>query len=102
MPYIVSVLCSFISGTVTYLVSRKQTKADLEKIEKQHSLDIKKEREVFKLEKEKMQLEHQYQLEMMQKQFENQLGSDLMGTMVKEVIKMPEFKNQILTNKKRK
>lgn len=34
-------------------------------------------------------------LELQQKQFENQLGSDMMNTLISEAMKMPEVKKQI-------
>ncbi|MEZ3436244.1 MAG: hypothetical protein K1W34_16785 [Lachnospiraceae bacterium] len=42
-----------------------------------------------------MQLEHKHQLELQQKQFENQLGGDMMNTLISEAMKMPEVKKQI-------
>ena len=56
LPYIVSVICAAIAGFTSYSVARKQAKADIQKLEKQHELDIEKEREKFAMEKEKMEL----------------------------------------------
>ena len=56
---------------------------------------------------DKLELEHKHQLELQQKQFENQLGSDMMNTLISEAMKMPEVKKQIsqgmniASNKKR-
>ena len=47
LPYIVTVLCSLISGLTSYFAARRQAKVDLEKLQKQHDLDIEKEREKF-------------------------------------------------------
>ena len=47
LPYIVSVICATIAGFASYAVARKQAKADIQKLEKQHELDIEKEREKF-------------------------------------------------------
>ena len=44
---------------------------------------------------DKLELEHKHQLELQQKQFENQLGSDMMNTLISEAMKMPEVKKQI-------
>ena len=63
LPYIVSIVCALISGIASYLISRKQMKTDLEKLNTQYKLDIEKEREKFLMEKEKMELEHKYELE---------------------------------------
>ena len=73
LPYIVSVICAAIAGFTSYAVARKQTKADIQKIEKQYELDIEKEREKFAMEKEKMEIEHRHQLELLQKESENTL-----------------------------
>ena len=64
LPYIVSVICAAIAGFASYAVARKQAKADIERLIKQHELDIEKEREKFTMEKEKMELEHKHQLEL--------------------------------------
>ncbi len=96
LPYIVSAVCALISGITSYLVSRKQMKTDLEKLNTQYKLDIEKERERFSMEKEKMELEHKYELERQQKEFENQLGGNFVNTMITEAIKMPEVRRQIM------
>ena len=94
LPYIVTILCSLISGVASYLASRRQTKADLEKLQKQHELDIEKEREMFAMQKERMELEHKHQLELKQKELENQLGANFTNTLLTEAMKMPEFRQQ--------
>ena len=95
LPYIVTILCSLISGVASYLASRRQTKADLEKLQKQHELDIEKEREMFAMQKERMELEHKHQLELKQKEMENQLGTDLISTMAKEYMRSPAGQAQM-------
>ena len=45
---------------------------------------------------DKLQLEHKHQLEMQQKQVENQLGGNRMNTLISEAMKMPEVKNKFL------
>ena len=70
-------------------------KTDLEKINTQYKLDIEKEREKFIMEKEKLELEHKYELERQQKEFENQLGGNLVNTLITEAMKMPEVRQQI-------
>ena len=107
LPYIVSIVCALISGIASYLISRKQMKTDLEKLNTQYKLDIEKEREKFLMEKEKMELEHKYELERQlkgnfgtawqnqQKEFENQLGGNFVNTMITEAMKMPEVRQQI-------
>ena len=95
LPYIATVVCSVISGIASYSASRRQTKADLEKLQKQHELELEKEREKFSMEKEKMELEHKHQLELQQKEMENQLGSDVISTMMKEYMRSPEGRAQM-------
>lgn len=104
LPYIVSVLCAIIAGFTSYAVARKQAKEDMKKLEKQHELDIDKEREIFAMEKEKMELEHKHQLELLEKELENNLGSDLVSTLAKEYIKSPAAQAQLwgTSGKKRK
>ena len=104
LPYIVSVLCAAIAGLTSYSVARRQSKADIQKLEKQYELDIEKERKKFAMEKEKMELEHKHQLELKQKEMENQLGTDVMSTLVKEYVRSPAGQAQMRStaNKKRK
>ena len=94
LSYIVTVLCSVISGIASYSASRRQAKADLEKLQKQHELDIEKEREMFAMQKERMELEHRHQLELKQKEWENQLGASFTNTVITEAMKMPEVRQQ--------
>ncbi len=89
MPYIVTVLCSLISGFASYLTSRRQSKSDIQELVKKHELDIEKEREKFAMEKEKMEMKHRQQLELKQKEMENQLGTGLIATMAKEYVRSP-------------
>ena len=95
LPYIVSVICSAFSGFMSYTVARKQAKADLQKLERQHKLDIEKEHEKFAMEKEKMEIEHRHQLELLQKESENNLGASVTNTLISEAMKMPEVRQQV-------
>lgn len=95
LPYIASVVCAIISGLASYFAARKQSKADMQKLEKQHEFDIEKEREKFAMEKEKMELEHKYQLELLQKEMENSLGTSITNTVFAEAMKIPEVRQQI-------
>lgn len=102
LPYIATVACAIISGIASYLAARKQSKADLQKLMKQHELDIEKEREKFAMEKEKMEIEHKHQLELKQKEMENQLGTDLISTMTREYMRSPEGRAQMRNAGKKK
>lgn len=95
LPYIVSVVSSLIAGVSSWLVSRKQTKEDLEKLEKQHELDIQKERELFQMEKEKMEMNHQHQLELLEKENKNALSAGVIKTILAEAMKNPAIQQQI-------
>lgn len=94
LPYIVSVICAAIAGFASYAVARKQAKADMERLEKQYELDIEKEREEFAMEKEKMEIEHRHQLELLQKESENNLGASVTNTLISEAMKMPEIRQR--------
>ena len=102
LPYIATVVCSLVSGFASFFAARRQSKADLEKLQKQHELDIEKEREKFAMDKEKMELEHKYQLELKQKDLENQLGSDLVSTMAKEYMRSSAGQAQMRNAGKKK
>lgn len=95
LPYIVSVVCALISGITSYLVARKQTKADIQKLEKQYELDLDKEREKFAMEKELMELEHKHSLELKQKEMENQMGTDIVSNFTKEYLRSQAGQAQI-------
>lgn len=95
MPYIVSIVCAAIAAVSSIMVSRKETKGEIEKLIKQHEMDLETEREKHKNELEKKEIEHKYQLELMQKEMENRLGADMMNTIMTEAMKTPEIRNQI-------
>ncbi|NCA98529.1 MAG: hypothetical protein EOM03_06795 [Clostridia bacterium] len=95
LPYIVSVVCATIAGFTSYAVARKQTKADMQKLVKQHELDIEKEREKFLMEKEKLEIEHEHQLELIQAQTNHQLGTDIISTLTKEYLRTPAGQAQM-------
>ena len=95
LPYIASIVTSIIAGLLSYFTSRKAAKEDIAKLEKQHELDIDTERKKFVMEKEKLELEHKHQLEILQKQQENSMGSSMMNTLLTEAMKMPEVRQQL-------
>ena len=102
LPYIVTIICTLISGFISYFAARRQSKADIEKLQTQHKLDIEKEREMFAMEKERIELEHKHQLELKEKEMENQLGVDLLATMTKEYIRSPAGQAQMRNANKKK
>ncbi len=46
------------------------------------------------MEKEKMEIEHRHQLELLQKESENTLGASVTNTLISEAMKMPEVRQQ--------
>ena len=95
LPYIVSIVTAIISGIASYMASKKQFKEDIKRLEKQHELDIEKERELFKIEKEKIEIEHKHQIELIQKEAESKINSDIMKTLFTEAMKNPDVQRQI-------
>lgn len=101
LPYVVSIVCAMISGVVTYAVSRRQTKNEIEKIIKQHEFEMESLREKNQMELEKMKIEHKHEIELQEKEFEQKIGADFMNNMMSEVMKYPEIKGQILSGIKK-
>lgn len=103
LPYIVSVICALISGFITYGVARRQMKAEIQKIEKQHELNLEAEQQKFDMEKEKMELEHKHQLELLRAQTGNQIGAEMLSEITKQYMKSPagqaQMKNAAHSNK---
>ena len=102
MPYLVSIFSAIIAATSSVQISRKATKSEIEKLIKKHELDLETEHEKHKYELEKQEVEHKHQLELMQKEMENKLGADMISTLISEFMKMPEIRNQISQEIKRK
>lgn len=106
MPYIVSIVCAVISGFASYAVATRNArnnmealkaanKHDLDKLMEQHKIDIDSLERKHQMEIEKINLEHAHQMELNQKEFENQLGSNMMNTVISEAMKMPEMRQQL-------
>lgn len=98
ISYAVSVICALISGIVTYAVSRRQTKGEIEKLVKQHELDMESLREKNQMELERIGIEHKHELELKEKEFEQKMSSDLINNIMSEMIKDPKIKGQILAS----
>ena len=106
LPYIVSVLGSVIAGFWSYFQARKQSKEEINKLVKQHELEIdkliknneleiEKEKERFKNEKEKMEIEHKYQIEMKTQEMQNNMGKEFLGTLFSEKMKNPTVQKRL-------
>lgn len=102
LPYIVSIIVALISGIASYAAARRSTKGELEalkeankhdlnKLMEQHKVDIDSLERQHKMDIEKLNLEHAHQMELKEKEFEISLGS----SMVSEVMKMPEVRQEI-------
>ena len=91
LPYLVTIVCSIISGLVSYFASRAKSKADTDRLVKQYELDIENEREKFKMEKERLEIEHRHQLELI----EAQAGNNISNTIITEAMKIPEVRQQV-------
>lgn len=81
-PYIVTVICSMISGFGSYFAARRQAKTEIQKLQKQHELDLEAEREKFKMEKEKMELVHKQELERLTVQAGGQVGGNMLNSVM--------------------
>ena len=68
MPYFTSIVCALISGIVTYMVSRKQTKNEINKLIKQHELNLESQRKQYEHEIAILNLEHEHQLKLKDKE----------------------------------
>ncbi len=101
MPYVVSILGALIAAISSVMISRKETKGEIDKLVKQHELDLETERERHKYALEKQELEHKHQMESMQKEIENKLSADLINALMCEAMKMPEVRSQILQGMKK-
>ena len=84
MPYFTSIICALISGIVTYIVSRKQTKNEINKLIKQHELNLESQRKQYEHEIAILNLEHEHQLKLKDKELENKLSGDMMNTLISE------------------
>lgn len=81
---LIACIPALVSGIVSFILAKTQSKAeikklqlsnehDIEKLMEQHNVDIKTIREQHRLEMESKEKEHQHKLEIMQKEHENQL-----------------------------
>lgn len=91
IPYIVSILCAFISGYTSYAVAIKKARSDINIIVKQHQVDMEALEKQHQMELEKINLEHSHQLELQQKDLEKTFGASFLN----EVFKNPEVQRQI-------
>lgn len=95
LPYIVSIVCAVIAAISSIFISKKEIKGEIEKLTKQHELNLETERQKHQYELEKQELEHKHQMELLQKESENKLGAEVVNTFVSEVVKSSEMRQQI-------
>lgn len=102
MSYMVSIIVALISGIASYAAARRSTKGELESIKEtnrhdlnklmeQHKIDIDSLERQHKMDIEKLNVEHAHQMEMREKELEMSLGT----SMLTEMMKMPEIRQQI-------
>lgn len=96
LPYIVSIVCALIAAVTSIMVSRKGIKGEIDKLIKQHEMDMEIEREKHKNEIERLEIEHKHQLELLQNESANRMGADVVSTVITETMKTPEIKSQII------
>ena len=89
LPYMVTVLCSLISGFGSFFAASRQAKTEIKKLQKQHELDLAAEREKFKMEKEKMELEHKQQMEQKIMELSSQIGGSFVTTVTQGFMNSP-------------
>ncbi len=102
LPYIVTIVCSLISGFGSYFAACRQAKTEMQKLQKQHEFDLKAEREKFEMEKEKMKLEHDQQMERLTVQAGSQIGGNILGSALQTIMNSPagqEYLEKVLREK---
>ena len=100
-PYIASVLCALISGLCSYFASAKQYKSEIRKLNAQHEYDLKIEQEKHVHEVEKMKLEFHQQLELREKENNDKLVSECLGTLFTNMMSNSDFQ-KVLSNEIKK
>lgn len=88
LPYIATVLCSIISGCVSYFLAIKKAKDDMRILEKQHKNDM-----------DRLELEFKHQQQLKQQDLVNSVGNSMVGAImnnseVQKIISQNAKKNQ--------
>lgn len=96
MPYIVSIACAIVAGISSYIAACKQGKNELKKLQKSHELELETERERHKMEMDCVERDFEYKLQLQKNDFENQMGANLLNTVVSEAMKTPQVRNQMV------
>ena len=73
IPYIVTVLCSIISCTVSIIICNKNNKAEIHKLKEEYDLEFKKLKEEHELELKKMKENTKNQIDIIQKETESKI-----------------------------
>ena len=95
LPYIFSAFSALVAGLWSYFGARKQAKDEINRLVKQHELDLDTQKKVFEMEKEKMELEHKHKLEIVQQEIGVKAGADIMTSVFSAALNTPEAKQQI-------
>lgn len=69
----VAAVPALISGIITYIVSRRQSKADLEQIKESNKHEIDKLMKQHQVDIENLEKKHQFEMELKDKDYENKI-----------------------------
>lgn len=106
LPYIVAIASTIISGLLSYFSAIKKASSDLnalketnrleiEKLMSQHKLDLEALERKHEMEKEKMNLEHAHKIELLRKEAENAMSTNMMNSALGEILKTPEARQMM-------
>lgn len=83
-----------IEGCSERTIIYYQAKNEINKLIKQHELNLESQRKQYEHEIAILNLEHEHQLKLKDKELENKLSGDMMNTLISEAMKNPEIKRQ--------
>lgn len=75
---------------------QKTDKNEINKLIKQHELNLESQRKQYEHEIAILNLEHEHQLKLKDKELENKLSGDMMNTLISEAMKNPEIKDSLI------
>jgi len=95
LPYFFSAFSALVAGLWSYFGARKQAKDEIDRLVKQHELDLDTQKKLFEMELQKMELEHKHKLELLQQEIGGKAGADFMTSVFSAALNTPEAKQQI-------
>lgn len=72
---------------------KESNEHEIEKLMKQHEVDLDNLKETHKLEMEKLEAEHRYSLELASSNAQNEMTTQLIGSMVGNVMSAPQMRD---------